>query len=209
MVSDHYQGGAMTMKKKLKVLVLAVLLMISTMGYAAVPSKTTGDMATVAAITSVSGAPLAADFAVELIAEAPAASQELVKVAEVVSAGGTPVSYFADKQEGIALLVPEGFDANTLEMNEFSPLTAINYDENYGDVVVSFEFVTEYTDGQTVVAMVGVVTGVNADGTAIVEWYALKAEVNNGLVQVHFTQEVLAKLNGTEAMIAILSEPTA
>ena len=195
--------------KKYMVLMMVVFIAISAVAYAAVPSKTTQDMTKVTSVVSASGVPLGDDFAVELVQEAPAATQELAKVAAVVSEGASPATYFADKEADIALLVPEDFDINVLELNEFSPLTAINYDASYGDVVVSFEFVTEYIDGQVVVAMLGIVAGENDDGTALVEWHALRAEVVDGLVQVHFTQDILALLNGAEAMIAILSEPIA
>jgi len=195
--------------KKYMVLMMVVFIAISAVAHAAVPSKTTQDMTKVTSVVSASGVPLGDDFAVELVQEAPAATQELAKVAAVVSEGASPATYFADKEADIALLVPEDFDINVLELNEFSPLTAINYDASYGDVVVSFEFVTEYIDGQVVVAMLGIVVGENDDGTALVEWYALRAEVVDGLVQVHFTQDILALLNGAEAMIAILSEPIA
>ena len=195
--------------KKYMVLMMVVFIAISAVAHAAVPSKTTQDMTKVTSVVSASGVPLGDDFAVELVQEAPAATQELAKVAAVVSEGASPATYFADKEADIALLVPEDFDINVLELNEFSPLTAINYDASYGDVVVSFEFVTEYIDGQVVVAMLGIVVGENDDGTALVEWYALRADVVDCLLQVHFTQDILALLNGAEAMIAILSEPIA
>ncbi|NLD60485.1 MAG: hypothetical protein GX647_12640 [Clostridiales bacterium] len=195
--------------KKWTVLLLVVLLVVSAAAHAAVPSKTTQDLATVVSFASASGAQLAADFAVALAEPTAAATEQLANVAAVVAGGASPVSYFAGKEEDVAALVPEGFDPNTLEFNEFSPLTAVNYDESYADVVVSFKFATEYADGQVVVAMVGIPTGTNPDGTAIVEWYALKAEVVGGLVAVSFTQEVLALLDGAEGMIAILSESAA
>jgi len=136
--------------KKYMVLMMVVFIAISAVAHAAVPSKTTQDMTKVTSVVSASGVPLGDDFAVELVQEAPAATQELAKVAAVVSEGASPATYFADKEADIALLVPEDFDINVLELNEFSPLTAINYDASYGDVVVSFEFVTEYIDGQKV-----------------------------------------------------------
>ncbi|NLF28220.1 MAG: hypothetical protein GX592_10010 [Clostridiales bacterium] len=197
------------MMKKWTVLLLVALLSVSAAAHAAVPSKTTEDMAIVAAFASVSGVPLAADFAVVLTEPTEPATEQLANVAAFVAEGGSPASYFAGKEEDIAALVPEDFDPNTLELNEFSPLTAVNYDESYGDVVVSFKFATEYLDEQVVVAMLGIPAGTNPDGTAIVEWYALKAEVVDGLVAVTFTQEVLVLLDGAEGMIAILSEPAA
>jgi hypothetical protein len=197
--------------KRLMVLLMAVLLVLTSAAHAAVPSKTTQDMATVVSMVSASGVALGAEFVVALTEPTEAATQQLADIAAVVSAGGSPVSYFAGMAEGmlenIALLLPPDFDPDTLELNEFSPLTGINYDEAYGDVVVSFEFATAYADGQVLVAMVGIPIGENEDGTAIVEWYALQAEVVDGIVQVTFPQDVLVLLDGADAMIAILSEP--
>lgn len=49
-----------------------------------------------------------------------------------------------------------------MEMNEFAPLALENYSEEFGDITVGFTFATQYTVGQNLVAMVGVV---NAEGT--------------------------------------------
>jgi len=197
--------------KRLMVLLMAVLFMLSGIAHAVVPSKTTQDMATVVSVVSASGVALGAEFAVVLTEPTEVATQQLANIAAVINEGRSPISYFADMSENmmgdIALLLPPEFDPDTLELNEFSPLTCINYDEAYGDVVVSFTFATEYVDGQVLVAMVGIPIGENEDGTAIVEWYALQAEVVDGVVQVTFPQDVFVLLEGADAMIAILSAP--
>ena len=76
----------------------------------------------------------------------------------------------------LAALVPEDFDVNTLSVHEFTPLAASNYSADYGDVTATLTFATQYSPMQTLVAMVGVVTGEDEDGNPIVEWTALKAE---------------------------------
>ena len=182
-----------------------------------VPSKTTQDMASVVGLETATGAALGEDFIIEIIEEQAYAKTELGTIAAFTQVNKvTPAGYFTQSetiQEQIAELLPEGFDASTLMMYEFAPLTAINYDEEYGDVVATMVFATKYRPEQTLVAMVGIVKGEDEEGNQIVEWTALKAEaVDNeedpemGYVRIYFPQELVPEIENDNAMIAILSD---
>lgn len=182
-----------------------------------VPSKTTQDMASVTGIASADGAQVGEDFTIEIIEEQEYSKSTLGVIATYTESNqATAAGYFAQADTvaaQIAELLPEDFDVSTLVMYEFAPLTAINYDPEYGDVVATMVFATKYSPDQTLVALVGIVKGVDEDGAPIVEWTALKAEAveneadpEKGCVRVYFPQELLPEIENGNAMIAILSD---
>ena len=197
------------MNRKLLSMMLALVLVLGLSGsaFAAVPSKTTQDMTTVGTLEVANAVEGADQVAITLPAESAAVVSELEKiVAFVNNEGNDVVSYFGDAaREEIAALLPEGANVDGMEMNEFAPLALENYSEEFGDITVGFTFATQYTVGQNLVAMVGVV---NAEGT--VDWSAMAAEAQeDGSVKVTFTQEALTSIQNGDAMIAILSEKAA
>ena len=182
-----------------------------------VPSKTTQDMASVTGVESASGAQVGEDFVIEITEEQTYSKSTLGVIATYTENNqATAAGYFTQSEtvaEQIAELLPEGFDAGTLVMYEFAPLTTINYDPAYGDVVATMVFATKYSPEQTLVALVGIVKGTDENGDPIVEWTALKAEAveneadpEKGCVRVYFPQELLPEIENGNAMIAILSD---
>ncbi len=198
------------MRKGLYLLLVIALVVTSVPAFAqSAPSKTTQDMAIVTKIEASSGVVLPDDFVIQPAKEGLAsANTELTKIADFVTQNQpTPIQYFdATIQEEAAKLLPEGTDLEKFEMNEFIPVVVENYSAEYGDITVSFSFATKYSEGQLLLAMLGVVTGTNSDGTPIVEWIPLAAQGVDGLVQITFTQEALSAMQGNECMLAILSE---
>ncbi len=195
------------MNKKLVCVLLAVaMLCMSSVAFAAVPSKTTEDMAATVSVASTTGVAVAAEFVVTTVEETEDATAELKAIADfTASKNVAPIQYFAEevKAEAAALL-PEGFDMDKLVMNEFAPLTVEKYDAAYGDVEVTMSFATKYTADQALVAMVGVQNGETVD------WTAQSAEATaEGFVKVTFSQDVLSQVETGSAMIAILSEEVA
>lgn len=174
---------------------------------ASVPSKTTQDMAEVVEFASDGGAELAADFMNRLLEGTESADKALEQLAAFETGQGlAPVRFFAEAvQQAIASLLPDGADMDAFAIHEFLPMIVENYKEAYGDVTTTFRFATEYEDGQMLVALVGLVTGTDAQGNPVIEWTPVRAEVEGGLVKVHFPTELLLRLDGQDAMIAILS----
>ena len=109
--------------------------------------------------------------------------------------------------------MPVDYDVDAMEMYEFAPLTAIDYDLKYGDEIATLAFATKYLPEQTLVALIGIVQGVDEEGNQIVEWTALKANAvedeadpEQGYVRIYFLQDLVPEIENGKAMIAILSD---
>lgn len=189
------------MNKKFICLVLSLMLLCTASLAFAAPSKTTNDL-TQNSTGSVLGAQ--DSFFVEPIPLTKDAGAALAAIAAFVADGNKPViDYFGDVVKAqILALLPTDFDATKLVMNELISARVMNYDPVMGDVPVYFTFATAYKEGTTLVVLVGVQNGDS------VTWVPLRAVVENGLVKIYFTQQVLSSVNGREIMIAVLSEDT-
>lgn len=215
------------MKKLVCALLVCVMFCMSAVAFAAVPSKTTQDMASVVKVETATDVAVGEGFVIKITEEQEYATTELKTIAAFIQETGETgetgeteavpvIKYFTQTEaveKQVAELLPEDFDEETLVMYEFAPLTAVNYDTEYGDVTGTMVFATKYRPEQTLLAMVGIVTGVDEEGNQIVEWTALKAEAieneedpENGYVRIHFPKELLPKIESGEAMVAILSD---
>lgn len=188
--------------KKLVVILAALTMILTSVAYAAetpamatVPSKTSND---VTKIVDKSGIIVKVDPKVEHVAE-------LEKV--IAFAAAKPdapiVEYFGEEvKEQIAAVLPD-VEIEALEMNEFITIAVVPGQEAIADTEVEFEFTTVYAETQTVIALVGILT----DGRT--EWVTLEATVlASGRVSVHFTKDVLEKMNKAAAVtLTILSVP--
>ena len=179
---------------------------------ATIPSKTTSDMAQIAAVEATGVVPEDSGFVVEIVQDTEPVQAEVAKLYTAVTVGGVaPVEYFpVEVKEAVAAALPETVVPEALELNELVPVDARNYDISYGDVYATFAFATMYTPGQTVVALLGLYTGeVDENGNYIVEWVTLNAEVNeDGTLRVLMPADVVARLQAAPAAaLAVLNEP--
>ncbi len=133
--------------------------------------------------------------------------QDMDAVAELTKAGKTPIEFFDDAVKAdVANLLPAGTDLAALQMNEFVPISALNYEEAYGDVTAAFEFPTQYAEGQPLVALAAVYTLVNSvTNEWSAEWFACAAEAKMGKVYITFPADYVAKLEGGWGSLAILN----
>lgn len=197
------------MKKWMSILV-AALLVFSMTAYAAVPSKTTTNAATVVSAESATGVEVAPEFSVAVTEDAEAVTAEITKIFNFVTEGNAPVAYFPTEViEKIAEKIADvAIPVATLEINEFVTIDETAYTESYGDMKVSFSFTTVYKPSQKLVALVGIFTGeVDANGEAVVEWIAVDAAANeDGTVAVSFPAEVMLKIQSADSVsLAIVS----
>ena len=111
-------------------------------------------------------------------------------------------------QREAQLLLPDGFDMDSLVTYEILSVDCVNYKHTYGDVLVRFSFATPFKDGQTIVAMLGLEreNRTNTDGYEL-DWVALRAEVKDGYVDITFPQVSLEVMEEHPALLAVLSEP--
>ncbi len=124
-------------------------------------------------------------------------------------------TYFKEETIQAAVeILPEAYNVENLQMDEFFPLVATGYEEDYGDVEAVFEFLTPYEDDQVLLVMVGIVATdeeLAAAGIEVVTeadriiWVPLQAEAVDGMVKITFTQDVMKQMEGHETMMAVLS----
>ena len=146
------------------------------------------------------------DATAEEIEAAEAAFEAINAFVEV---NGLPVvEYFGlDVQAAIAEKLPLSMAADDLVLREFTilPLNdmAAAYDPAYGGIVLPLSFAVEFTEGDVVVPVLGILD-VETD---VITWIALDGVVNaDGLVEITLTEEVFAQIDeGDITMLAILA----
>ena len=141
--------------------------------------------------------------------EVAAAQSTLEAIDAFLTANGLPVvEYFgADVQAAIAEKLPADVAANDLVMRDFVALPlndmAAAYDPSYGDITLQLEFPVDFAEGDTVVALLGIID----PATGLTTWVVLDAVVNaDGFVEITFTEEVFAQITeGSVTTLAILA----
>lgn len=209
--------------KKIVCLTLALLLCLSAVALAeeVVPSKNTSDMVVVEVDPALNtNVPADSGFVVIPVLEEDEAQaaeyadnialcrEEIVKLMES-AAGGTDASgveaYFGEVRdsEGNVVVLSEALSAPALNVYEFMPLVAANYDEAYGNVTLTFQFKTPYAQDEPVLVMIGLQ---NAE-TGEMEWTVFEGigVGEEGAVQVEFTPEILKAIQEDNALLAVVS----
>lgn len=209
--------------KKIVCLTLALLLCLSAVALAeeVVPSKNTSDMVVVEVDPALNtNVPADSGFVVIPVLEEDEAQaveyaenialcrEEIVKLMESV-AGGTDASgveaYFGEVRdsEGNVVVLSEALSAPALNVYEFMPLVAVNYDETYGNVTLTFQFKTPYAQDELVLVLIGLR---NAE-TGEMEWTVFEGigVGEEGAVQVEFTPEILKAIQDGNALLAVVS----
>lgn len=209
--------------KKIVCLTLALLLCLSAVALAeeVVPSKNTSDMVVVEVDPALNtNVPADSGFVVIPVLEEDEAQaaeyaenialcrEEIVKLMES-AAGGTDASgveaYFGEVRdsEGNVVVLSEALSAPALNVYEFMPLVAANYDEAYGNVTLTFQFKTPYAQDEPVLVMIGLW---NAE-TGEMEWTVFEGigVGEEGAVQVEFTPEILKAIQEDNALLAVVS----
>ena len=193
------------MKKMIATLLIAMLLM-SACAFAetAAPSITISQI-----IVPTGGVEVAEDFVVALKVVAEETEEKKVLDEIIAFVVEEPVAtYFGEEVMTVAAAyLPEELDNSTLVMDEFFVLEEENYDENYGDVTATFEFVTPYEDGAVLIAMIGVLPTEEAlaeNEEAAITWIPIPAVAAEGKVQITFTQDVFTSLQNNKCVCALL-----
>ena len=173
------------------------------------PSKTAEDTVTVQDPVGESGTKLPEDFKVRHVVETEAINKEVAEMRSHRAEKKTFISFYPlTAQREAQLLLPDGFDMDSLVAYEILSVDCVNYKHTYGDVLVRFSFATPFKDGQTIVAMLGLEreNRTNTDGYEL-DWVALRAEVKDGYVDITFPQVSLEVMEEHPALLAVLSEP--
>ncbi|NLC32324.1 MAG: hypothetical protein GX781_03405, partial [Clostridiales bacterium] len=150
-------------KRKMWALLLAAVLCLNTAAAFATPSKTVLDMVTIGEYTTSNNVVPQAGFIIYQTEPTAPWMQDLTDIQSQVNTGKAAINFFTDElQADAAKLLPENTDLQKLQMNEFIPISALNYEEAYGDITAGFVFPTFYPAGQPLVALAAVYTLVNA-----------------------------------------------
>lgn len=186
--------------KKLLCLVLALLCVATAAMASAVPSKSTADMVSV----QVQGANVPASFTIAPVVDAArtqACQAEIAKLA----ASASVEAYFGQVTDasGNVVSLSALLGTDNLSVNEFMPVDVPEYDASYGDVDVVFQFSTPYEAGEEVLALIGI-QGAQDE----VDWTALEGvgTGTDGGVEINFTSDVLAAMQGADCLMAIVSK---
>lgn len=196
--------------KRIIVLLLIAMQLISMCALAETvrPSITVSQM-----LIPVGDVTVGEEFVVALLAIGEETEEKMLfdEIASFVLEAPIATYFGEEVMTTAAVYLPEGFDANTLVMDEFFVLTEENYEEIYGDVAATFEFITPYEDDTVLIAMVGVLPAEVTDEAteeAAITWIPLQAVVTEGKVQISFTQEIFEMLKENKCVFALLRENT-
>ena len=220
------------MTKKFVAFLLALTLLISMMAAAqaaAVPSVTIGSLIGTTGVVTPEAKPEeekeeAPSGLLVYLAPVEFTTEEKVVLESITQHVETkPVAeYFAPETlAAVTELLPPETKTEDLKMDEFFVLKTEGYTEDHGDVQVAFEFYTPYTPEDKLVAMVGILPSNLAEAPAAFEaagfelqggtdengvfWLAVRVEVIDGKVVVHFPQGVLEFTLTHDTVFALLS----
>lgn len=192
-------------KRKIWALMLAVVLCLNTAAAFASPSKTVLDMVTIGDYTTSTNA-VPAGFVIYQTEATTPWMQDLETIGGLANPNKAPINFFEAVKDDAAKLLPENTDLQKLQMNEFIPISALNYEVAFGDITAGFVFPTFYPAGQPLVAMAAVYTLVNSvTNEWSAEWFACPAEAKMGKVYITFPADYVAKLEGGWGSLAILN----
>lgn len=183
--------------KKFACLLAALMLCCTAVASAEyVPSKT---VANLTQIETTSGAYIAVT---DEAAKVELCNDEIAKLG-----AATAVTYFTNVKDvaGNEVALKDLLGTEELNVYEFVPVTAGNFDDVTGDVIATLLFATPYAADAKVIVMIGLVTF--AEDATVIDWTALEGTVNaDGAVEVAFPAALsLAIQNGT-ALLAVVSK---
>ena len=196
--------------KKIIALLLALVLMSLTFALAALPSKTSGDIASVGKLVADGDENKEVNLQI-IIDEDETVDETLGEIAEATKEK-TPFEFFPeDVQKKIAEKLGEDFDPKTLELNEFVALDVIGYEpEKYSTIAAPFTFETEYKADQKVFPVMGFYDGEEVEWVTLADQF-LEGEVQeDGSVNITFEDAMLARMDASPSIaMALLSTPAA
>lgn len=173
------------------------------------PSKTASDTTTVQHPTGENGTQLPDEFDVRRVEDTEAIRKEIQKMRLHREARKSFASFYPlTAQHAAQLLLPDGFDMDSLVAFEMLSVECVNYKPTYGDVLVRISFATPFEDGQCITVMLGLERENRDDpDNHELDWVALYGEVKEGCVEIVFPQAGLEIMEEHPALLMVLSEP--
>ena len=197
--------------KKFACMLLALLLCLTSVAALAeyTPSKKAADLTKVE--VTAENLPADSGFFIRIVNEDETEYQKQLNICEAevakLAASDSIEAYFGANVDLKALVA-----ANQMNVFEFKPIIAGNYDVAYGKVTAKMLFSTPYEVGEKVAVMIGLVNE-NADGTITVDWNAFEGvgiaadQIEAaGSIQVELDAETVLAIQNGIALLAVVSD---
>ncbi|MBQ7850719.1 MAG: hypothetical protein IJ343_13425 [Clostridia bacterium] len=199
------------MKKFLTVVALLCMILTATSALAAsVPSKTADDLTKVEIAETETGVVADPSFSVAVTEPTEKITGEVTAMQEFAAQDKPVVEFFpAEVQQEIAAVLPETVAVADVVAYELVPVVVENYEENYGDVVIDFEFATVFPEETEVIVLLGLPKAEVAEGEDAIEWIVKTGVVSEGKISILFTQEELVRMDVEEALLVVMGAPIA
>lgn len=105
----------------------------------------------------------------------------------MVSEGKNIVEMYTDEeQQTMSGILPEEYELNKLQVSEFVLLLTVGYSEEFGDVTILLNVPGEYDEGDTVIAMITLLTASDTEMEAEVIWILFTVNIVEGELQIVF-----------------------
>ena len=204
--------------KKFTCLVIALMLCLTATAFAeSVPSRMTGDMTSIE--VTAENMPADSGFFIQPVPTDDPVYQEKINVCttevEKLAGSSSVERYFGEirDNEGNIVSLKDALGADTLNVFEFCPLIAGEYEEAYGKVTAKMLFSTPYEKAEKVIVMIGLVT-VDANGNQSIQWTAYEgiglgavgATEGMGGIQVELDSEIVKAIEEGIALLAVVSK---
>ena len=191
------------MNKRIFSLVLVLVLALASLTVAfaeASPVAAVVTTPTVKGVVSATGVALPASFQVIGNLATPATTALAAQIASAIQAGTVESIFGAEAVAAINLAIQGVTTIGALKVNEVFPMSVVNYDTTYGDVIVTVELPTAYEPGATIVVMVGYYNAANE-----LVWEVAPAQIDaNGDLVLTLSADALAAGAISDLTVALL-----
>ena len=202
-------------------LLLALVLCLSGIAFAATPSKTTKDMSKFVVETkSEKASEENPNLFLMPVNEATVSEKDMVdyqtrldicnKELEKLQNAENPLEYFGTIVDADGAEVSlEPIEGTKLSVTEFSPIVAGNFVEEMGEIKATLLFPTVFEENEIVGVLIGLVT-VEEDGTQTVKWTVFNgigvkmSNETEGAISTTLTPEIVKAIEDGIALLAIV-----
>lgn len=171
------------------------------------PSKGARDIIRIRRWYSESGEPIEDTFSIFLVDKTDPMIVETQRIGEFIMEENPAIDWFPEEIENQAqLLVGTDADVHDMLIYDIVAVMAKDYHDTYGDVATENLFASAYSPEREMFAILGFPIE-DAEERPYFEWYCLRAESIDEIVELVFKQLVIPRMETEPAMLIIFSEP--
>lgn len=173
----------------------------------AVPSKDAGDIVQVRRWYSESGEAIDDTFRIFFVDKTNLMLVETQRIGEFIMEENPAIDWFPEEiQNQAQLLVGDEADVHDMLIYDIMAVMAEDYRDTYGDVATENVFASAYLPEYRMFAILGFPIE-DAEERPYFEWYCLRAESIDEIVELVYKQLVIPQMEIEPAMMIIFSEP--